>query len=354
MKITQITFTRFIAAIAIVISHYKKDLFLYKIPYVSEIFLRANVGVSYFFILSGFIMIVAYHKKNKIDYREFYRNRFARIYPLYIVGLLLYLITKYSGFSLDKLFLYLLGLQSWMPGQVLILNFPGWSISVEFLFYLLFPVLYNYLYSKGKKSIWIISVLLWIITQIFSNIYIQSSFYEGPHTISHEFISYFPFLHINEFLIGNLAGLFFINNFKEKNYDIPVVLIFISILCSLIFIPLNFHNGLMAVLFIPLILLISYNTGFLTTIFALKPFEYLGEISYAIYITHIPLLYILRQLLWTQKYRWDTDTVFWIYLAFLMLSSMFFYQFIEKPLRDYIKKAAMPKSADRKIIYIKD
>ena len=79
MKISQITFTRFIAAMAIVISHFNKDLFLYKIDYISNIFLKANVGVSYFFILSGFIMIVAYHRKGKIAYLDYYRNRFARI-----------------------------------------------------------------------------------------------------------------------------------------------------------------------------------------------------------------------------------------------------------------------------------
>ncbi|WP_299176140.1 acyltransferase [uncultured Chryseobacterium sp.] len=335
MKISQITFTRFVAAMAIVISHFNKDLFLYQINYISDIFLRANVGVSYFFILSGFIMIVAYHKKDKIDYLEFYRNRFARIYPLYVVGLLLYCITRYSNFSIYKGLLYLLGIQSWIPGEAMILNFPGWSISVEFLFYLLFPLLYNRFYSRNNKSIWVITVLIWIITQVFSNLYVNSVWYEGPHTKSHELSHYFPLLHINEFLIGNLAGLYFVKNFSQKNYDVPVVLIFIAVLLSLIFIPLNFHNGLMAVLFIPLIVLISKNNGRLTLFFSLKPLEYLGEISYAIYIVHIPVLYILRELI--KSYGLRIDTVFFIYIPVLLVCSALFYQFIEKPLRDYLK-----------------
>lgn len=336
MKISQITFTRFLAAMAIVISHFNKDLFLYKIDYISNIFLKANVGVSYFFILSGFIMIVAYHKKERINYFDYYKNRFARIYPLYVVGLLLYLVTRYSNFSIDKGFLYLLGLQSWIPGEAMILNFPGWSISVEFLFYLIFPLLYNHFYSKGNKSIWVVTIIIWIITQVFCNLYADSSYYEGPHTKSHEFLYYFPLMHINEFLVGNLAGLFFVKNSKQKNYDVPVVIIFTAVLLFLIFIPLFYHNGLMALLFIPLIIFISRNNGVLTRLFSLKPMEYLGEASYAIYITHIPVLYILREIL--KEYNLGIDIVFCIYIVVLIVTSILFYQFIEKPLRDYLKR----------------
>lgn len=338
MKINQITFTRFIAAIAIVISHFNKDMFLYKIDYISNIFLNANVGVSYFFILSGFIMIVAYNKKEKIGYIDYYKNRFARIFPLYVLGLVLYLVTKYANFSIPATIVYLLGLQSWIPGKVMILNFPGWSISVEFLFYLIFPVLYNYFYSRKNKSIWIVAILLWVVTQVFSHLYKASPYYEGLHTKSQQFLYYFPLMHVNEFLVGNLAGIFFINNFKQKNYDIPIILIFLAILLALIFVPLFYHNGLMAVLFIPLIILISWNNGFLTKVLSLKPLEYLGEASYAIYITHIPVLYILREvILWKWK-TMDTDGKFWIYMAVLIPVSMLFYQFIEKPMRNYIKK----------------
>ncbi|CAH0147309.1 acyltransferase [Chryseobacterium sp. Bi04] len=336
MKITQITFTRFLAAMAIVISHFNKDMFLYKIDYISNIFLKANVGVSYFFILSGFIMIIAYHKKDRINYFDYYKNRFARIYPLYVLGLLLYLVTRYSGFSFYKAFLYLLGLQSWIPGEAMILNFPGWSISVEFLFYLLFPLLYNHFYSKGNKSIWVITIIIWIVTQVICSLYAGSQYYEGPHTESHELLYYFPLMHINEFLVGNLAGLFFVKNHKQKNYDVPVIVIFLLILLALIFVPLFYHNGLMALLFIPLIVLISKNNGTLTRIFSLKPLEYLGEASYAVYITHIPVLYILREIL--EPYNLGIDNIFWIYMGTLIITSALFYQFIEKPLRNYLKK----------------
>lgn len=328
---------------AIVISHFNKDLFLYKIDYISNLFLRANVGVSYFFILSGFIMIIAYHKKEKIDYLEFYKNRFARIYPLYIVGLLLYFLTRSNLFDWNKLILYGLGIQTWIPGEAMILNFPGWSISVEFLFYLLFPLLYNHFYSKKNRAIWVVTIVLWLITQVFSNLYPISGAYEGPHTKSHEFLYYFPVWHLNEFLIGNLAGIFFVKNFKQKNYDVQVILIFLLILLSLMFVPLFYHNGLMALLFVPAILLISANNGKVTKLFSVKPLEYLGEISYAVYITHIPVLYLLREFLKWQAYDFNSNIVFVIYVVVILITSALFYQCIEKPMRNLLRKISFRK-----------
>ncbi|WP_115927294.1 acyltransferase family protein [Chryseobacterium pennipullorum] len=344
MKIGQITFTRFIAAMAIVISHFNKDLFLYKIEYISNLFLRANVGVSYFFILSGFIMIVAYGQKNKIDYFEFYKNRFARIYPLYVLGLLLYFLTRSHLFDGYKVLLYALGLQSWIPGEAMILNFPGWSISVEFFFYLLFPLLYNYFYSRKNKIIWIFAIAIWLATQIFSNWYLALDAYEGPHTKSHEFLYYFPVWHLNEFLIGNLAGLYFIKNFRPKKYDIQIILLFLLIVLVLMFVPLFYHNGLMALLFVPAIIMISCNNGWITRLFSKKPLEYLGEISYAVYITHIPVLYLLREFLRIQEYNLDIDTVFVIYVMVLLISSALFYQGIEKPMRDLLRRISFKKN----------
>lgn len=343
MKIGQITFTRFVAAMAIVISHFNKDLFLYKIDYISNLFLRANVGVSYFFILSGFIMIIAYHKNDKIDYLEFYKNRFARIYPLYVLGLLLYFLTRSQMFDVYKVVLYGLGMQSWIPGEAMILNFPGWSISVEFFFYLLFPLLYNHFYSRNNKMIWVVSIALWVITQVFSNLYPVYGAYEGPHTPSHEFLYYFPFWHLNEFLIGNLAGIFFVKNFRQKNYDRQIIAIFVLILVSLIFVPLFYHNGLMALLFVPAILMISANNGWITRFFSLKPMEYLGEISYGIYITHIPVLYLVREFLEWQQYTFNIDIVFVIYIMVMLLSSAIFYQLIEKPMRNLLRKIHFSK-----------
>lgn len=88
MRIEQLTFTRFIAAISIVIFHYGKESILFNNNLVGYVFKQANVGVSYFFILSGFVMIIAYHNKSEINFIEYFKNRFARIYPVYLLAIL--------------------------------------------------------------------------------------------------------------------------------------------------------------------------------------------------------------------------------------------------------------------------
>ena len=212
-------------------------------------------------------MIIAYHRKDKIDYPEFYKNRFAGIYSLYMLGLLLYFMTRYEMFDWYKLILYGLGIQSWIPGEAMILNFRVVYFR-RVLLLPVFPFLYNYFYARKNKMIWVFAIGLWLITQVFSNLYPVYGLYEGPHTKSHEFLYYFPFWHLNEFLIGNLAGIYFVKNYRQKKLCLPRYRsLFFLILLSLMFVPLFYHNGLMALLFVPAILLISANNGKVSRIF---------------------------------------------------------------------------------------
>jgi peptidoglycan/LPS O-acetylase OafA/YrhL len=95
MRIEQLTFTRFIAAVSIVIFHFGSGRFPLNILYPQFIFKQANVSVSYFFILSGFVMIVAYHKNSNIDFIAYMKNRFARIYPVYFIAIFFYYCFQY-------------------------------------------------------------------------------------------------------------------------------------------------------------------------------------------------------------------------------------------------------------------
>jgi peptidoglycan/LPS O-acetylase OafA/YrhL len=145
MRIEQLTFTRFIAALLIVIFHYGLDILPFNLN--RQMFSGANVGVSYFFVLSGFVMIIAYHKKQRISAFEYLRNRFARIYPLYMLALLLFLAYRMVGTNvpirIDEVVLSSFMIQSWIPGKALLLNFPGWTLSVELFFYVSVPLLFS-------------------------------------------------------------------------------------------------------------------------------------------------------------------------------------------------------------------
>lgn len=339
MRIDQLTFTRFLAAVAIVIYHFGKQVFPFNIERLSFLIKQANIGVSYFFILSGFIMIISYGKGIHVNFFEYLKNRIARIYPVYLLGILLYLPIRFLINYPPNITLgaHVAMIQSWIPGWIMSYNFPGWSVSVEMFFYFSFPFLYNYFYLRNKRISLIFGLifLFWILSQCFFHIMLQQPYYKGEFTPSHEFLYYNPLLHLNEFLIGNAAGIWFLKNQEKRqgNYDVAIVLCLICIALGLKFpMGMNYHNGLFGFLLVPLIVFISLNTGSITRLFSNNKLVFLGEISYGIYIYQLPVFYYLKPLPF-QYSGW----VLCFKLIILFLVSALSYVYIEVPLRNKIK-----------------
>ncbi|UZT97136.1 acyltransferase [Chryseobacterium fluminis] len=335
MMINQITFTRFLAAISIVIFHFGHNTFFYENDYINFIISHANIGVSYFFILSGFIMVIAYNNKS-INAFDYYKNRFARIYPMYIFALLLFL-TISDNNSKTLILYHILGIQSWIPGFPLTLNMPGWSISVEIFFYSLFPLIFYFLKKYTFKTVSIAIITFWIISQLFTHFFLMY-FYEGYPSKSHDFVFYFPVIHLNEFLIGNLSALFFLTKIKVKNYDILIIIFVLITIIIFKFTSLQLHNGLLAVTFAPLIILISANNGYITKIFNNKILHYLGEVSYSLYILQYPVHVIMEKACIHYHIPTNNLQFFSIFVLVLLIFSAISYELIEKNARRLIKK----------------
>lgn len=340
MRIEQLTFTRFIAAVSIVVFHFGKDIFPFQSTLLHPLVLSANTGVSYFFILSGFVMIIAYHKQPKVDFLQYYIFRTARIFPAFLMSLFLMLLYLFiTGIDIEpkNLILQALLLHSWIKEYCLSLNFPSWSLSVEILFYLLFPFFFNHLYKKYKRRHLALCILLfWILSQL-SFILIQYSGTIQPDIKN--YVLYFPFLHLNEFLAGNLLGLFFTSrsfNFKSSVISIIVFCFLLALLHTNI--PsLYFHNGLLVPVFCLLIFLITSDNWFVTSIFKHKYLILLGEISYGIYIYQLPV-YKLSMFFFRKVLKFPPiDLLFYICLLILIVISYLSYKYIETPSIKYTK-----------------
>tara|TARA_R110000751_G_scaffold28245_2_gene73851 strand:- start:1720 stop:2484 length:765 start_codon:yes stop_codon:yes gene_type:complete len=227
MRLEQLTFTRFLAAISIVIFHYGRNIFPFNLDTVNFLFKQANIAVTYFFILSGFVIVIAYGNKEKVTFGNYIKRRFARIYPVYglaIVILLAYYLSLGKTIDYKGLFLNISMLQSWTPGYALSFNSPGWSLSIELFFYISFPFLFNHFYKKHPLKKLILPIFIFFFaSQLSLHFLIHSNIYQGFPSKSHDFVYYFPLMHFNEFLIGNLAGLFFLKGFKIKNYDLHII-----------------------------------------------------------------------------------------------------------------------------------
>lgn len=347
-KLDQLTFTRFLAAVSIVVFHYGRDSFPFDKPLISFLVKQSNIGVSYFFILSGFVMIIAYGKQNKIDFVDFIKKRIARIYPLYFLAIFILLVYRILTNNVDftGLILNIAVIQSWFLGYALSFNAPGWSLVVEMFFYLTFPFIFNKIYQRFHfRQIAFFIITFFIISQLTFHLLKYSDFYTGYPSSSHDFLYYLPIMHLNEFLLGNLTAMtFFKMNKQEKNYDFLILFLLISVGLLLTFsFGILYHNGMLAFIFIPLILLISLNNGILTKISNSKISIYLGEISYGLYILQMPVFLWTVYILNRYKITNDATLIFFIGLSNLIILSALSYKYIETPLRLQISKISVTR-----------
>ncbi|SHG57605.1 Peptidoglycan/LPS O-acetylase OafA/YrhL, contains acyltransferase and SGNH-hydrolase domains [Chryseolinea serpens] len=350
-RIEQLTFTRFVAAVAIVIFHDGLEVFPFYLPGIHTVFSNAFTGVSYFFLLSGFVMVIAYTQvpPKPVSFAGYYVNRFARIYPAYFLALagvtLIFIFSNTPVGGLSVVFGFLL-LQAWVPGYAVTLNVPGWSLSVEFFFYLVFPFLFNAFYRKKenyKIILWVV-MAMWLVTQIISNVG-PAIFSSSP--IVKDIFYYHPLMHINEFVIGNFFALFFLRHTEARyfgNHAIKIFLLLIVIVAFMLMsIPLNVHNGLLALYFVPLILLLAYDKGPLSDFFSKPVAVLLGEISYGIYIYQKPVRYVVFKLYSVLGIH-QKELCFYGFLLALIVWSYLSYRFFEQPVRKAIQSRFKSRS----------
>ena len=355
MQLDQITFTRFIAALTVVFFHYGQNIFPANISFLFENVTAGPIAVGYFYVLSGFIMAIAYYQpnpenQNPISKKRYWLARFARIYPVYLLALLLIVAAKFKGLAENwqELPLHLTLLQSWIPGYPITLNTPGWSLSVEAFFYLCFPFLLIWVYKLGTKSLAIFTVVLWLTTQTILLTQLNSSEY-APKSLLHDFIYYNPLMHLNSFVAGLLCGIYLKRNPSTKKQaqntfllTLSFALIFILIwsrphLESLLGIKLAYTNGILAPAFLLFIVLLARHKGIITKVFSFSWLVLLGEASYSLYILQKPVHGVYDKII-VPRIPLAETTHFYIFLIMLIVISILSYKYLETPMRKAIRE----------------
>lgn len=162
-ELKPLTSLRFIAAFWVLLYHFKDHLGLG----MGQFGLVADgyLGVDLFFTLSGFILAHVYlsHLEGgRFGYGSFLKNRIARVYPMHLAALGAMLVlfagaamlgvgeSNPDAFRLSDLPAHLLMIHAWGTTPTVGWNFPSWSISAEWLAYLLFPLVAG-LVLKAKR-----------------------------------------------------------------------------------------------------------------------------------------------------------------------------------------------------------
>ena len=181
--IRQLTGIRFVAAFWVLLYHLQDPLDrigVMDIPVVSDVIRVGRLGVDLFFALSGFI--IAHTYLTKMGKRlalgaaaNFWWLRLARIYPVHFVmlnvaGLAVIAQAWVTGVDKDRPWLNpvdylrnLLLIQEWGPHPDRGWNVVAWSLSMEWLAYLLFPLLVLLLYVLHKRVPTAVLVLAWFL-----------------------------------------------------------------------------------------------------------------------------------------------------------------------------------------------
>jgi len=338
--INSLTATRGLAALLVVIFHYGCTVFPFSLA--EHFFRSGNLAVNYFFVLSGFVMYRTYSTRH-ITYKDFIRRRFARIYPAYLLAIILAVIpvlygwvslhTPIEGKFTTGLLLNLGLLQAYIPGYALTVNSPGWSLSVEMFFYILFPLLLAFQLKNTKRFVWI-AAAVYLTTQLI-HFWLIDSWQPVYPSRRHEFIYYHPVFHLNLFMVG-MCGAYVMERVKKLSSNFAALLVFAVIVLLINYMPsgISMHNGLLAPLFLLLIVLIA---GKDPRLLNAAPLVFLGEISYGIYILQEPVHYYI--------YHFNEDYLhlggpafFYLYLAILLLCSAISYRLVELPLRNWLNK----------------
>ncbi|GBU16197.1 MULTISPECIES: acyltransferase [Methylobacterium] len=303
-----LTSLRFLAAVYVVAFHYDRYYFA-AAPRLDVIGLGFT-GVTFFFVLSGFILAYNYCgvDLSAPEARgRFYRARLARVYPLFLLSLALHLpwfagwVMKseppLQGLMASGAVLAPLGLHAWLPGAACSLNCPSWSISVEIFFYALFPVLLPLVLRRPSRALFA-TLALWgglaaIATLVWSAYGAGVSLIEPEPggllpVLAAQFIKYFPLMHLPEFM----AGLLLFTLWQRVRPPVPVLLAlsaagFAATLALMHAAPQAVvHNGLSILAWGPLILA---GAGMRGGPLCARPLVFLGKVSFALYLLHIPV-----------------------------------------------------------------
>jgi peptidoglycan/LPS O-acetylase OafA/YrhL len=361
--ILSLTGLRFYAAFLVFVSHlYTFNYFCgaAPCPWTYPLASLGNLGVSLFFVLSGFILYINYLRPGlpKLDVLQFYVARLARVYPIFAVTLLLALPLQLMAHQLND-FIVSLGLsltlfQSYHPVAWKSFDMPAWSVSVEWTFYLLLPLLAQLFKGKATRNI-LLAMLLFAAYTGFVCTHFGNTFYSAGR---------FPINRLFEFLLGLYGGYQYIRQkdapWVQACFRHSASTIIISGLLALLFggmllVPFALTTPFMqehgyyfpyAVLSLPVLLLLAFSEACGKPLSLFKhPMVILGgEISYSVYLLHHMLFRYVKKLLsfgfsrtWINHMPPQAGLLVFPLLLILTFGLAYiFYRFIERPARSHI------------------
>jgi peptidoglycan/LPS O-acetylase OafA/YrhL len=327
--------------------------------------LGAN-GVQLFFIASAVTLLMSWNRESGYSLpsrtRRFFINRLFRIAPLYFLAMVFYWFSRtmaLEDFSIERLCATLLFYNAWTPNLLPTVGgwnpVPGgWGISVEFMFYLVFPLLAIVVTTIRRAVLFIIAAYAVMLGAAY---YGQFLYPEISQTARKHFLFYWPPNQLIIFAIGFLlyqtikSGAIQAWAQRSRLNANSATAIFVTALLLVQFYP-GKALPLLAVL-VPQHLLLSVLFASWALLMILKPTALaapgiivnVGKMSFSMYLIHFAILGLMDALmakLWPFGVTGATSIAYaGILLTAAALASYqvarLTYRFIEKPMIGYGK-----------------
>jgi len=360
--IPALTGIRFLAALSVALYHLSDKVAATLGISAPHFYENAGDSVELFFILSGFILTYTRPEVNGAErpaITQFYFSRFAKIYPIYLLGWIVFAPLIYSNLvalhghgtgTYIRLAFYgfvsLTLLQAWTTNTANAWNTPGWSLSAEAVFYAAFPFLFTYL--KNKRVV-VLSGLIFVCWAVSVIPTLALSFL--PLSLRNEFwprelVNFVPALRIGEFIAGICLARIFLGSAKEKSivFDLGALAALIAAIAVIVAANHLHAKMLLFPAFMLLLYCLACAKGPVSAMLGSKLMVLLGEASFAFYILHVPLFRYAKMVFPDIA---TSPAQFMAFVASLTVVSIICFLVIEKPLCAYLRKAYKRSRAPR-------
>ncbi|TGX54095.1 acyltransferase [Sphingomonas gei] len=349
-ELRALTSLRGIAAWAVVLFHIRHSIGL---PGgAMRLVAHGYLAVDFFFLLSGVVIWMTWHGRLAGGWQQvpgFLRKRIARIWPLHATMLayagLLALLFWLRGrpdphFPFAEFPAHLLLVQAWGLGaETLSWNDPAWSISTELFAYLVFPLLVMCVDWRRWSSAALIGMIAVLLLGLAAIWHVR-----GVPDLG-DFIPQMGLIRcVVEFVTGTIVGALW------WRWQVRPLLPAIGAALTALAVAAAFHAGALPqpfavpAIFAGALLGFALTSGMRGNPLDLRPLHYLGEISFATYLSHSLLWKTFKLALVS-----DPQAVAWpliaLYLLLLLGASVALYHGVERPAQRWINRFRLSPAA---------
>lgn len=324
---------------------------------LSPIVESGYTSVSFFLMLSGFVLAYNYSdraQKGQLRAKTFWIARASRLYPIYLVALVVSLgmlmeewhARSHAQFAWGVILTPLM-LQGWSPSLSTFWNTPAWTMCTEAFFYLIFPLVVLWRRPKNLGRLVALLLGLWCLGMVLPSLYL----WLNPDGVAHvnrytdgfwiRALKFTPPPHIPSFLFGIVLADVDALIPRGARKRLALGAVGMSGIIAMLYFGNHFpfplmHDGLLMPLFGMAVLGLA-GRNLIAGFFGLAPLVAVGQASYCLYILHFNLWNMIHDhhvvaRLGLTKY----DP--WLSYSILVLAAVLAMKFIEKPAQKAIKR----------------